>query len=93
MMAGWLGTMLFGTGLGALAGGWNRILVTNASSTARVLYALGFFWAFLGARSPIWISIGFLPAIAFLAAVRIAFPVARRLLPAQGAPDHGPARL
>jgi len=93
MMAGWAGTIAFGLGLGALCAGWNRIPVSGGTASAIILYASGFHWALLTARSPIWLSIGFLPCLAFLLALRIAFPVARRLLPAQGAMDHGPPRL
>ena len=93
LMAGWAGSLLFGLGLGALCALWNRIPTGPSGSFANLLYASGMAWSFLGLRSPIWISVGFLPCIALCLAVTVAFPVARRLLPAQGAEDHGSCGL
>ncbi len=93
LMAGWAGSLLFGIGLGALCAAWNRLPAGPAASFGNILYASGMAWAFLGLRSPIWISVGFLPSVALCAAVTLAFPVARRLLPAQGAEDHGSSGL
>jgi len=93
IMAGWRGSVAFGLILGALCACWNRIPVLAGSASAIILYASGFHWALLTARSPIWLSIGFLPCLAFVLVLRVAFPVARSLLPAQGATDHGPPRL
>jgi hypothetical protein len=93
LMAGAVGTLLFGLGLGSLCSLWNRIPVGSGSSYAVILYASGIGWIFLGLRSPIWISVGFLPCLALWLIVRIAFPVAGRLLRAQGEREHGPPRL
>jgi hypothetical protein len=93
LMAGAVGTALFGLILGGLCGLWNQIVTGSQDSVAVILYSSGFHWALLTARSPIWFSIGLLPCLFLLLAVILAFPVARRLLPAQGGTSHGSARV
>jgi hypothetical protein len=93
LMAGPWGSVLFGCALGALCSLWNRIPVGLGTPGPVILYASGFHWALLASRSPMWLSIGMLPGLAFVFAWTIAFPVARRLLPAQGERIHGSARL
>jgi hypothetical protein len=93
LMAGAAGTVLFGLILGGLCGLWNQITRGSPGAVAIVLYASGFHWALLTARSPIWFSIGLLPCLFLLLVVILAFPVARRLLPAQGGACHGSARV
>lgn len=93
LMAGAPGTFLFGLGLGMLCALWGRIPADTGSSFAIILHASGVVWTFLALRSPIWISVGLLPCVALWLTVKIAFPVALRLLPAQGGSDHGPPRL
>jgi len=78
MAFGWKGTLGFGLALGVLLSLWNRILSSRRHHCDLILYVSGFVWALLAMRSPIWISIGLLPAAAFGIAMGFAFPLARR---------------
>ncbi|MEM7600053.1 MAG: hypothetical protein AAF357_01400 [Verrucomicrobiota bacterium] len=63
MAYGRSGTILFGLGLGVLAGLWNRFSVDPGNSTQVLLYSTGFVWMSLAVRSVVWITVGFLPVL------------------------------
>jgi len=64
LMAGLGGTLLFGFALGAVCGAWNRLSASRSAGNL-ILHAAGFHWALLATRSPIWITVGLLPCLAF----------------------------
>ncbi len=83
MMAGAWGVLIFGTGLGALAALWNRIRPSPDSAFHVVAFASGFYWVVLAARSPIWLTVGLLPPLAWWIGAGAVLPLVRRCLSAR----------
>src|SRR5262249_12742059 len=64
MSGGLLGVLLAGLLFGAAAEMWNRKARGVNSSFAKLVYASGFFCAFLTMRSMVWMSVAMLPTLA-----------------------------
>jgi hypothetical protein len=64
MSGGLLGVLLAGLLFGAAAEMWNRKARGVNSSFAKLVYASGFFCAFLTMRSLVWMTVAMLPTLA-----------------------------